>query len=65
MAPADQAAAGHRSAELYDDGALEIELFFDNGNDAIVASRSWRVTGPMRAAGQLLRGSFALARRRT
>ena len=31
MAPADQAAAGHRSAELYDDGALEIELFFDNG----------------------------------
>ncbi|MGA8381911.1 MAG: hypothetical protein WB710_12380 [Stellaceae bacterium] len=50
---------------MYDDGALEIELFFDNGNDAIVASRSWRVTGPMRAAGQLLRGSFALARRRT
>jgi hypothetical protein len=29
VAPADQAAAGHRSAELYDDGALEIELFFE------------------------------------
>jgi len=39
VAPADQAAAGHRSAELYDDGALEIELFFDKGDDATLTAR--------------------------
>lgn len=32
--------------------------------DAIVASRSWRITGPMRAAGQLLKGGLAAVRRR-
>ena len=33
--------------------------------DAMVASRSWRITGPMRAVGEALKGGLALVRRRT
>ena len=32
--------------------------------DAMIASRSWRITGPMRAAGQLVKGGLAVVRRR-
>ncbi len=33
--------------------------------DAMVASRSWRVTGPMRAVGEVLKGGLASIRRRS
>ncbi|MGA8382091.1 MAG: hypothetical protein WB710_13290 [Stellaceae bacterium] len=31
--------AGNGSAELHDEGSLEIELFFDNGDDATLTGR--------------------------